>query len=448
MPYKKNFTVRPALGFVGLLLVTVKASSAYAQATVLEVSTSTDDFATQSDFDSLISYDRSRSVSVGQRPQPLYDPIGIQVGAAFDVLPRMDFGLGYDDNVFNTQSPHKSDFYYRLAPGVGLRMDGFESAGWASITADLKRYFDTPTEDESGWRVATGGRFDVNHHMYLEGGASTERRYEERDGVGTPEEAAGPVAVTDPQGYLRAVFTGTRTRNALTAEAARFDYDDQMSFAGATIDEHFRNQTIYRAQQRSEVGISPDFALLEAATYTVTNYDSAAELDNKDSHEARVLLGGDFDLTNLLRGEIGVGYLSRDFTSPTYRPVRGLAALAKVEYLVTQLTTLSLWARRAVDDAAVVGAGGFFANVANLEIDHELLRNLIVTAALVSTKDTYISSSGEDRSFVESLRVKYSLSRELHLNFKIDHVNRTTRDIGLAPSYGATRLMLTLSLQR
>ena len=407
--------------------------------------TSTQDFATESDFRNLFSYDRDRNVSVEQRPHPEYDQLGIRFGK-FDLLPSLGIGFGYDDNIYSAPSAATRGAYYALRPSVSVNTESETSAAWASTQLALKRYFSVGDADENGGRIAGGGRIEIDRNIAIEGAISDERRYEESDSIGTPQDASQPVEVTEPEGYLSAVFSGVRFRNAITIQTARFSYDDVRSFSGTTIDETYRDQNTYRVLQRTEFALSPELAVIEAATFTRIDYDSKLPLEDKDSHEARGLVGVSYDLTNLMRGEFAVGYLDREFVLSSFRPIRGVAALIKLDYFLTPLTTLSFWARRAVDDAALIGVDAFFSNTINLQIDHELLRNLILSAIISYQFDQYSDPHGEDRSFNETFKASYSLNHSLHMNFEATHVSRSTSGIEFASNYGATRLMLSFTL--
>lgn len=417
----------------------------FAQVVVARALTSTQDFATESDFQNLFSYYRDRSVSVAQRPHPEFDQIGMRFGQ-FDLLPSLGIGFGYDDNIYSSPVAATHGAYYTISPGAVFSTESGSSAAWADVQLALKRYFSVGSADENGGRVAGGGRLEINRDISIVGQISDERRYEESDSIGTPEDASEPVAVTNPETYLSAVFTGVRFRNAITIQATRFSYDDVRSFSGTLIDETYRNQNIYRVLQRTEFALSPEVAIIEAATFTRTNYDSKLPLDDKDSHEARGLLGISYDLTNLIRGELAVGYLDREFYLNSFLPIRGVAALVKLDYFLTPLTTVSLWARRAVDDAALIGVNAFFSNTANLQIDHELLRNVILSGIFSYQFDQYSDPHGEDHSFNETLKASYLMSHSLHLNFEVNHVNRSTSGIAFAENYGATRLLLSFNL--
>jgi hypothetical protein len=437
-----------AIGCASAIITMVKCGAAWPQGVPSQISTSTDDFATQADFDSMVSYDRLRSVSVAQRPHPQYDAIGVRTGGSFLLFPTVGFGLGFTDNVYNSQVRKATDLFYLVDPGLAFRSEWSRSAIWASAGLSLMRYRDFAAENENAWQAALGGRFDFGAQSYLEAGASGGRRYEDLGSTGVPQDAVGPVALTDPAVYLQAVLTGARTRYSTTAQAAGFNYDDQRSFAGTVLDQSFRDQHLYRLQEKGEYGLSPGVAVLGQATYTITKYDSAMGLQDKDSREIRVLTGGNFDLTNLIRGEISVGYVSREFDLAAYRPIRGVAALAKLEYFLTELTTVTLTGRRAVDDSSIVGVNGFFSNNVNFQIDHELLRNLVLTGTAAYQFDSYIDSDRRDSAFSAALRARYLLSPALRLHLDLIRVSRSSRGVGIAPIYDTSRVMLSLTLQR
>src|SRR5690606_24629881 len=96
--------------------------------------------------------------------------------------------------------------------------------------------------------------------------------------------------------------------------------------------------------------------------------------------EGRTLLAGvSVNFTDLMRGEINVGQFEREYDAGN--SVEGLAVAANLEWYPTGLTTVTVTGRRNSED--VIGATEsqpFTETEFGARVDHELLRNLILTA--------------------------------------------------------------------
>ncbi|MEJ8630460.1 outer membrane beta-barrel protein [Sphingomonas sp. I4] len=147
---------------------------------------------------------------------------------------------------------------------------------------------------------------------------------------------------------------------------------------------------------------------------------------NRSSNQVQVLAGLSTDLSELLRGSIGIGYINRTYDAARYRTVAGLSFNGKVEYFPSQLTTVTLSGRREVDDASLIGTSGFFATNAALRIDHELLRNLLVNLGADLEFDDYRDFSGRATSFRTSAGGQYLVNHQLSFNGQLFYGRRTT----------------------
>src|SRR5690606_25852974 len=93
------------------------------------------------------------------------------------------------------------------------------------------------------------------------------------------------------------------------------------------------------------------------------------------------LAGVTIGFTDLMQGEFTVGQFDRDYEG--FGSTDGLAVAAELEWYITRLTTITLNARRNAEDVI----GGFTAlpyveQEYGARVDHELLRNLILTGSV------------------------------------------------------------------
>lgn len=390
---------------------------------------------------------RGRNVSVLQRERPEYSAPGLRAGA-FTIYPKVEGELGAIDNTFATLSNKKSDTYFDVKPSVAIGSDWSRHS--VNLNAGLvdRRYFDHSSENYDNWHVDASGRFDVIGDSYMTGGMEAKRDHITREEISFPANAAEPVATTTTDGFLRGVYQGGRVRLLGNVVVAKVDFDDVKSNTGARIDQDGRDFNNVAVTARGDYAISPDTALFVEVKRTTYSYDSVTVGRKRDSTQTESLVGADFDLTSLLRGEVGVGYLQREYDDPGFSKISGLAVRGKVEYFPTQITTVTLDARRSVEDSILANAGGYLSTYGAVRVDHELLRNLLLNAMVGYENDKFRGADRRDKILDFKVGANYLVNRYVGVGAGFNHRKRDSSGAAKGPEFGLNRFTVTLTIQR
>jgi hypothetical protein len=194
-------------------------------------------------------------------------------------------------------------------------------------------------------------------------------------------------------GRLSREFNRLRVTGRLDYEDR--DYDDGRLTDNAPIgtcnagtaifDQDFRDRQSTEALGRVDYAISPDTALFVAGSQRWNDYENDAPTasapcveNDRDFERTRVIGGVALDLSNLIRGEFGVGYASADFDDSTIDAEDILTFSGSIDWFITQLTTLNVAASRDVLDSGDSVAPARIVTDVGVRVDHELLRNLIL----------------------------------------------------------------------
>src|SRR5262249_32564899 len=145
--------------------------------------------------------------------------------------------------------------------------------------------------------------------------------------------------------------------------------------------------------------------------------------------------GANFDITHLVRGEIQLGYMDQRFVSPLFKPISGLSAKGQVEWFPTQLTTVTGTVLRGVGDSGILGSAGYLTTTGGLQIDHELMRNLILTANGMVTEDKYYGISRIDDIWGVGAAADWLVTRHLGLTLAYLHSNQQSSGAQQGPSF-------------
>lgn len=428
------------------LTVVFALVSTAASAQTFQASSSTSDFLTAADFNAVLTYGRRNNVSVKERPRPDYEALGIRRGG-FLVFPRVEAGVGVTNNILSSRTNPESAAFATLSPSIAAESQWSLHALSLSAGLQTRAVADHRDEGQTGGYINFAGRYDASSDLVFSGATGVSRTFEGRTSANSPQDIARPIEVDQVKGGVRAVRESGRLRGMLGVDGAVLDYKDVDTFSGAVVDQDYRDQSVVRLTAKGEIALSPDTSLFAVANRSAISYRQGGVLD-RSSKEVRGLVGGNFDITALIRGEVGVGYIRREYDNAAFDTLKGVAALARVEYFPTQLITVTGQFRRAIDDSAVGSVSGFFLNDASLSVDYELLRNLIVSGQASYRIDDFKGLDRKDKLKGASLAAQYLVTRSVGLAATLSYVDRSSAGAFKGPSFDATQLALSVILQR
>ena len=157
------------------------------------------------------------------------------------------------------------------------------------------------------------------------------------------------------------------------------------------------------------------------------------------------LLGGArFELPLGARGEIGVGYVHSESEGARYQSFSGLALSSRVVLFPTDLTTVTITAERSVNDSGVPNSTGYLVTSGNIQVDHELLRNLILGASLGYETDRFNGIDRRDRRLGAGATAEYRLNRALSLRLGYDFIDLNSRGVDQFRAFDRNRATLAI----
>ena len=361
---------------------------------------------------------------VQDRDRPAFQAVGVRLGS-FLVYPAVDLSVIFDDNLF-ADDTDTDDFFFRVSPEVLVESNFPRHA--LNFQADLNNdtYFDESSEDRTEFGVRTTGRLDITEGMSFRGDVSFEERREDRGSPDAVGAAADPVEFTSFQGTGELSYRPGRGRVSVGGTYQTLDFDDVSLIGGGTQNNDDRDRDVYSVFGRVGYEVSPGYEVFALGLYGQTDYDDGVDDNgvNRDSDLYTVEGGTRFELTNVIAGEVSAGYTSEDFDDPTLVTVDGIAANADIEWYVTRLTTILLGASRRVQETTITGpdgmggtsvASGFINTVIDVGVDHELMRNVILSAGFRYDNRDYDGIVREDDQYEADVRAIYLLNRNLSL---------------------------------
>ena len=391
---------------------------------------------------------RDRVVAVRDRPRPDYEALGVPVGT-FTAYPRLQADAEYNDNIFAVSNGADGDWIVRLKPEVSLESGWSRHALAAYARATISRYQDFDGENSQDYGFGATGRLDVTRGSNVAAGADYARLSEPRTSSNAPASTREPISYDMSSAYLAGTRSSGRVKLSARADSRVYDYKDGVTLGGTIVDQDNRDRTVSSLTGRGDYAVSPDTAVFVQLTGNSRDYDTAtsALLPARDSEGYEALVGANFEVGALSRGEIAIGYISQSFDEAAYDEISGFGARAQLEWFPTQLTTVTGTASRTIEDAGIAGTGGYLSSAVGVQIDHELMRNVLLNANLTLAKDEYEGIDRDDDRLTASVGGTYLLNRAVGISLAASHFEQSSTGTGGGSDFDVNRLSLSLVAQ-
>ncbi len=355
-----------------------------------------------------------RGETVNDRRRPDYDPVGVRLGG-FMLYPELGLQESYNSNVYATRTNEKSDFITSIEPALDLRSNWNNHALNLHADARAVRYADYNSENFTDYTLSADGRVDVLRDFRLFAGAGYQLRHEPRS---SPDNQGG----TEPTEYsvtganLGAEKEFNRLSFRLDGKAEQYEYDNVRNAAGTVLDQSGRDRDQYEMSLKTGYEIAPLRRVYLLTSYNTRDYDKLTGGFNRDSDGYLVAAGAEYDLTGLIFLDAYAGYRRQDYDDARLGEINGWASGVKVTWNVTRLTTITGTLDRDIEETTQARSPGYFQTKAELRADHELLRNLILTASLGYQNDDFQGISRNDDYYLAGLGAKYLINRNFSLS--------------------------------
>ncbi|MGD9511484.1 MAG: outer membrane beta-barrel protein [Geminicoccaceae bacterium] len=377
------------------------------------------------------------NITIAQRPRPDYDPLGIRAGS-FLIFPSISLSGTYDSNVFATEDDEDSDVGAILAPRVDVNSNWSRHALNFSAGAVGALWNDYSENDYLDAFAATNGRLDITRNDIASGTLRFDRLHEDRD---DPDDSGTTSIGTSDRGNLTRYYRGlldtqyrhnfNRIFTVVGGGVQRLLYDDIGDRENSR-----RDRWEYGGRARLGYQVSPRIGTFVQGNYSWREYDEDqnidGELQKRDNHGWRAALGTTVDITSIVFGEASFGYSKRYYDADGLNNSGGFGANGNITWNVTPLTSLIFSASSEVLESTVTFEGdtaeGNLQNQVGVEVQHELLRNVLLNGTLGYTRDDFQGTSRNDNIYAAGFGASYLLNRNLSLNANYTFTKRDSDD--------------------
>lgn len=397
-----------------------------------------------------------RGRGVAERPRPEFDPIGVPLGG-FLLFPSLAVTGEYNSNIFSTDSNEVDDFIFHIQPTLDLVSQWNRHAARMFFTGDFAFFTDNSSEDYQDYSTGISGRYDIagdatRQDTFVRGGFTFRRAHEER---GSPDDLFGdePTLYRVWSPTLGVFNRWNRVAVSVDGTVNRIDFDDIKRprglvgpvFGSLNNDDRDRYEYIVAAQTSYQ--IQPEYDAYVRFTYNNRDYDNRFDdFGFERSSDGFEIVGGvKLDLTGLLFADVFAGYRTQDYDDSRLKTIDGPTFGLGVTWNATQLTTARLNVLRTVEETTLTGSSGYFATSLQGTVDHELLRNLILSANAGYQQNDYEGISREDDIFRAGVSGRYLLNRNFYLSLGYRYEMRDSNVAG--QDYDRNTVLLRLQGQ-
>lgn len=348
--------------------------------------------------------------AVRNRPQEDYDPVGGRISSFF-IYPWLEDLLLYNDNIYATNRNRVSDLANVVNGGFNARSNFSRHALSFRFAFENFNYVDETSQDHFDAEGVAQWRLDLADGLEVTGSVLGRRDHLDPGAIDSPEDALEPVPYNQLQARTTVKKRFNRVTGSVTGTIATISYENVKARNGGTVRQDFRDGETYTLQTKWAYEFSPGYAAFAMLEGNIRDYDRHGY--NRSSEGLMALAGVEFDVTALMHGELGFGYLTQDYDSAGVRDIDGWAMRAALVYNPTTLITLNAVAERRIGETIQVGASGRLDTLFKISADYELLRNFILSPYLGYIHSDYEGSGRKDGIFEAGLKADYLFNRNL-----------------------------------
>lgn len=346
---------------------------------------------------------------VKTRQQPGYEQVGIRDGS-WMFLPSFMTGAFYDSNIFSSNVMKRSDLAAVVEPtlrahtlwerhGIDLTFDAQETA-----------YKANPGLDQTNASLKGNAWYDISHDLAVLTNFEVAHL---NVGVGTLASPFGAVQPTPYNLYSGDVSVRKEFNRLTTSVGFRtdsYDYGSTRAQNGTVISQDSLDGQVYSVHGRADYAVSEMFGWFAAAEGNERNVRGTPG-QPLDSQGFRALSGVTLELTHLITGEIGAGYVQQTFVDPTIGTISGPSYRAMVTWRPTRLLDIHFKAEQLVTETSQTSSTGVLGNALQLGADYELRRNVILSLTGTYEMDRFFGMVRKDHVITTDARIKYMLNR-------------------------------------
>jgi hypothetical protein len=381
------------------------------------------------------------ALSVGQRSQPEYDSPGVHLGG-FILRPSLDLSEEYNSNIYGSHFDVRSDFITLLSPVVDLASDWNDDAVALHAEGDLSRHVRYTADNIDNAILQADGRLDILRDQTLSVGIGYQSLHEDRsspESIAATELAGGgafalyPTPFTVTTGRFAYVYAPSRIGFELDGTVNAYSFSNVPTLNGGVVINSDQNREEYTLMPKLSYEFEPGYQAFVQIGGNFRNYASSRDATpfhyQRSSSGYDMAIGTQFNIDRVITGQFFVGWQDQMYDDPRLGAVSGVNFGGSVLWNVTQLTSLRFQVSRSQAETILIGSAGLWDSTVGVTVEHELLRNVLITLRATYDNVDYQGNHQNDDSYDFNASVRWKFNRNLSTGITVDYTTRSSNVI-------------------
>jgi len=388
-------------------------------------------------------YGTEQGVTVQSRERPAFDPLGIRADTVM-IRPLLSESVGYDNNIFGG-SPQSGAWEVGTHPSLLMGTNDPTGSTGLFLSADDLRYPGQPSQDRTDGAAFVGGTIDLGRDKLTLGAGYLSRHEDRTELDALPSDRPVAFTAANMRVSYDAVFGRFTTTPSI--ELNRWRFSDTTIF-GVPVSEAARDRTTAQTGLTLRYDWMPARELLLVTRVLDTHYDAPAiGVPSNNSTSWQALAGVNYDANSVWRYRLLGGMEYRQAASSAVASETTPIAEAEITWLPSGQTTVRATATRGIEDAAQAGLSTYTYSSAQLRVDHEYLRDVLLNASATLRQATFNQTGGQQLGIGFNAGVTWLINRTLRLSLTSDYADVRNAHLPadtVAGDYTRTLTLLTL----
>jgi hypothetical protein len=389
--------------------------------------------------------------TVTGRFHPEFTPLGLHLGEFF-WYPRAELDESYNSNIFATTTSPTADLITAVSPSFDLVSIFPRSSFGLSGGATFQDFAAHPAQNTQTGIVSASGGLGVTSGSSLYANALVSHPYISYGSPNSPTAIAEPVTYWDYAARAGYAQGGRRISYGVDVGVAAAQYNAAPTLSGGISPQSSQNSLIPDAALHVSYEIAPDYLgyiRIDGSRYTYLRAVSSA-----NSTTYRIDLGLQILPRHVIYGNVYAGYLVQNYAQSSLGSTPFPDYGGELVWTVTTLTTLTFDGLRtfvtgtpATTTTITPGpaGNGYLVSSVGVRVDHELLRNLLLTLNATYENDSFQGITRTDNVFSAGAGFTYLVNRFLFLGGSFSYYQRSSTTSG--SSYTQNIVMLRVGTQ-
>jgi hypothetical protein len=373
-------------------------------------------------------YNTGLGVTVQSRARDEYVSPGVKMG---DVVlePSLNESVGYNSNITGLPNgPEGLQINTTLTLQAGT--DWSRNGLFGYLNVDELTFPTLPTQNQMSWVAALGGTHDFGRDQLQIAFSHFNLQQTAAD--------LGSLNFRIPETFhvdeVRASYKSDFGRISVLPGLQVTDYTfDQGTTAGVPSSLQSLDRIFVQGNLAFRYEISPQRnAVLVFSGYNSRYTNSQLAEPSRDNSGVSVRVGFEYTASGVFRYRGEVGFEQREYSSPLYAGQGTPVGDGELIWTPTELTTITLSAARAIENAANATTVGFTYTTAKLVVDHEYKRNILLQGYADVQSAAYEQNGGSQIITNAGANISWLLNRNMRLKASYDFTKSDASSGGTA----------------